>query len=383
MTTYERVLDQIASEQRTWLVTGAAGFIGSHLLENLLMLDQQVVGLDNFSTGSRDNLTLVKDAVGEQRWRNFSFIEGDIRSLETCRKACSSVDVILHQAALGSVPRSVDDPITSNENNVSGFLNLLVAARDAGVSRFVYASSSSVYGDDMRLPKVEANIGRPLSPYAVTKYVDELYAHVFATNYGMSMIGLRYFNVFGPRQKADGEYPAVIPAWISSMLNNETVYINGDGKTSRDFCYVDNAVQANLLAATVQKQDAVNQVYNVALNAQTSLNELFELLRGLMAPHHPQLRTVQPVYREARKGDMRFSRADISKANRHLGYHPVCRIQQGAEKTVEWYVAHLRAAPANKPQVLPRGLVAAEAVDLDWGSCLPAEAVEVAEVAAG
>lgn len=339
MTTYEKLLEQIAAEQRTWLVTGVAGFIGSHLLEKLLMLDQKVIGLDNFSTGSPLNLTLVEDAVGEERRKNFTFIEGDIRSLETCRQACGSVDFVLHQAALGSVPRSVDDPITSNECNVTGFLNMLVAARDSGVSRFVYAASSSTYGDDPRLPKIESVIGHPLSPYAVTKYVNELYADVFARNYGMNSIGLRYFNVFGPRQRVNGEYPAVIPAWIFALLGNETVYVNGDGKTGRDFCYVDNAVQANLLAAMVEQPAAVNQVYNVAVNAQTSLNEVFEMIREMIAAYYPGVRAVEPVYRAPRKGDMKFSRADISKASRLLGYYPVCRVRQGLEKTVDWYIS--------------------------------------------
>jgi UDP-N-acetylglucosamine 4-epimerase len=338
MTTYEQVLQKISGERRTWLVTGVAGFIGSHLLENLLMLDQRVVGLDNFSTGSEENLVLVKAAVGDARWKRFKFIKGDIRSLETCRKACSGVELVLHQAALGSVPRSVDDPISSNENNVSGFLNMLVAARDAGVTRFVYAASSAVYGDDLRLPKFEAHIGRPLSPYAVTKYVNELYAEVFARNYGFNSIGLRYFNVFGPRQRANGEYPAVIPAWIAALLGKKDVYINGDGKTARDFCYVDNAVQANLLAAMVEDKAALNQIYNVALNAQTSLKELFEILRAFIASHSPEVQAVSAVYRPARQGDMRFSCADISKANRFLGYRPVCRVRQGLEKTVNWFV---------------------------------------------
>ncbi|MEN9481673.1 MAG: hypothetical protein RLZZ298_3068 [Pseudomonadota bacterium] len=339
MTAYEKVLEQIAAERRTWLVTGVAGFIGSHLLEKLLLLDQQVVGLDNFSTGSPLNLSLVEAAVGEARWKNFKFIEGDIRSLETCRQACDSVDFVLHQAALGSVPRSVDNPINSNDNNVTGFLNMLVAARDVGVSRFVYAASSSTYGDDPRLPKIESVIGHPLSPYAVTKYLNELYADVFARNYGMKSIGLRYFNVFGPRQRINGEYPAVIPAWISSLLDNKTIFVNGDGKTGRDFCYVENAVQANLLAAVVDQEAAINQVYNVAVNAQTSLNEVFDMIREMLADHYPAVRSVVPVYRAERKGDMKFSRADISKASRLLGYNPLYRVRQGLEKTVAWYVA--------------------------------------------
>lgn len=340
MTAYQKVLEQIAAKQRTWLVTGVAGFIGSHLLEKLLMLDQQVVGLDNFSTGSQLNLSLVETAVGADRWNNFKFIEGDIRSLETCRQACDSVDFVLHQAALGSVPRSVDNPINTNENNVTGFLNMLVAARDADVSRFVYAASSSAYGDDPSLPKIESVIGHPLSPYAVTKYLNELYADVFSRNYGMKSVGLRYFNVFGPRQRINGEYPAVIPAWISSLLENKTIFVNGDGKTGRDFCYVENAVQANLLAAIVEQEAAVNQVYNVAVNAQTSLNEVFEMIREMVAVHDPKVRSVMPVYREERKGDMKFSRADISKANQLLGYHPECRVRQGLEKTVQWYVSN-------------------------------------------
>ena len=345
MRTYEDVLELIAIEPRTWLVTGVAGFIGSNLLEKLLVLGQKVVGLDNFSTGSRDNLDLVKKIVGDARWQNFHFIEGDIRNLETCRLACNSVGVVLHQAALGSVPRSVADPIGSNDNNVTGFLNMLVAARDAGVSRFVYASSSSVYGDDPQLPKVESRLGKPLSPYAVTKYVDELYAANFASNYGLSAIGLRYFNVFGPRQKPDGAYAAVIPAWILAMLKREPVYINGDGETARDFCYVDNAVQANLLAAMTDDAAAINEVYNVALNAQMSLNSLFDTLRTLIGVHFPETLATRAIYREFRQGDMRFSRADIGKAHRLLGYHPVWPVQRGLKKTVEWYITRLATTP--------------------------------------
>jgi UDP-N-acetylglucosamine 4-epimerase len=311
--------------------------------------------------------------VGEARWKRFRFIEGDIRSLETCRKACAGVDRVLHQAALGSVPRSVDDPIGSNENNVSGFLNMLVAARDAGVTRFVYAASSAVYGDDLRLPKSEEIIGRPLSPYAVTKYVNELYAEVFARNYGFNSIGLRYFNVFGPRQRANGEYPAVIPAWIGSLLGKQDVCINGDGKTARDFCYVDNVVQANLLAATTEDAAALNQIYNVALNAQTSLKELFEILRSLIAQHYPAVKSAQPVYRDARRGDMRFSRADISKANRFLGYHPVCRVQQGLEKTVMWYVSNMASVLSDTSRLTGLGADFEEGAAVDWGNGLPVE----------
>jgi UDP-N-acetylglucosamine/UDP-N-acetylgalactosamine 4-epimerase len=305
MKTYEEVQESIASQRRTWLVTGA---------------------------------------VGAARWQNFRFIEGDIRDLDTCRQACRGVDLILHQAALGSVPRSVENPIASNDSNVNGFLNMLIAARDAGVSRLVYASSSSVYGDDPQLPKVETQVGRPLSPYAVTKYVDEMYAHVFACNYGFPSIGLRYFNVFGPRQDPDGDYAAVIPAWVSALLRHETVHINGDGETARDFCYVDNAVQANLLSAMVDNADAVNQVYNVAFNFQTSLNTLFDTLRTLIGEHDPATLATQPEYRDFRLGDMRFSQADIGKARRLLGYDPVWSVQRGLRKTVDWYVARLSPA---------------------------------------
>lgn len=349
MTTYEAVQERIAARRRIWLVTGVAGFIGSTLLEKLLQLDQNVIGLDNFSTGSRDNLDLVRDAIGETRWRNFELIEGDIRDLDTCRRACAPARLILHQAALGSVPRSIDSPRDSNDSNVNGFLNMLVAARDAGVARLVYASSSSVYGDDPTLPKVESMVNRPLSPYAVTKYVDEMYAQVFALNYNFQSIGLRYFNVFGPRQNPDGDYAAVIPAWISAMLRHDPVHINGDGETARDFCYVDNAVQANLLAAMTDDAAAVNQVYNVALNARTSLNALFDNLRRLVGRHDPETLAKEPVYRDFRPGDMRFSQADIGKAERLLGYRPVWPVARGLEKTVEWYVDRQTAAPGCQP----------------------------------
>lgn len=348
MKMYEEVLEQIAGERRTWLVTGVAGFIGSHLLEKLLVLGQRVVGLDNFATGSRDNLALVHQAVGEARWRNFQFIEGDIRSLATCHAVTHGVDVVLHQAALGSVSRSIELPQDSNETNVGGFLNMLIAARDAGVRRFVYASSSSVYGSDPQLPKIESRIGQPLSPYAVTKYVDELYAGVFARCYDMKTVGLRYFNVFGPRQNPEGAYAAVIPAWISAMLNHQPVYINGDGETARDFCYVDNAIQANLLAGMTDDEAALNEVYNVGLNAQTSLNELFGHLRLLIGAHDPEVLATEPAYRDFRPGDMRFSRADIGKAHRLLGYHPVWPVTRGLKKTVEWFIGRRVAAEVAK-----------------------------------
>jgi UDP-N-acetylglucosamine 4-epimerase len=331
----------LGARQRTWLVTGVAGFIGSNLLEALLDLDQRVVGLDNFSTGFRHNLDQVREAVGPARWARFRFIEGDIRSLETCRQACGGVDVVLHEAALGSVPRSIDDPIASHESNVTGFLNMLVAARDAGVKRFVYAASSAAYGDHPALPKVEETIGRPLSPYGAGKYMNELYADVFGRCYGMQTVGLRYFNVFGPRQDPDGAYAAVIPKWIAALLREETVYINGDGETARDFCYIDNVVQANLRAGTVEDPEAVNRVYNVALGEQTSLNELHASLTELLSARDASFRAGKPVYRDFRAGDVRFSRADIGKATRYLRFAPTCRVHEGLERALEWYVASL------------------------------------------
>jgi UDP-N-acetylglucosamine 4-epimerase len=285
--------------------------------------------------------------VGEAAWRNFRFIEGDIRSLDDCREACVGASIVLHQAALGSVPRSIDDPIASTASNVSGYLNMLVAARDAGVERFVYASSSATYGDHPALPKTEPVIGRPASPYGLTKYVNELYADVFARCYGFKSIGLRYFNVFGPRQNPEGDYAAVISAWIGALVRNQTAYINGDGKAARDFCYVDNVVQANLLAATVTEPAAVNQVYNIAVGEQTSLNELYEMIRALLIPRFPHLRTVRAVHREERRGDIKLSRADIAKAKKLLGYRPQYRVIEGLERAIDWYVANLVPAEAN------------------------------------
>jgi UDP-N-acetylglucosamine 4-epimerase len=303
-----------------------------------------VVGLDNFATGKRENLQMLSGALGAEAMRRFRFVEGDIRSLEDCRAACAGAEVVLHQAALGSVPRSIDDPLATHAANVNGFLNMLVAAREAGVARFVYASSSAVYGDHPVLPKAEERIGNAASPYGLSKHIDELYAGVFARCYGFSAIGLRYFNVFGPRQDPESVYAAVIPAWIGALLRNQTAYVFGDGRQSRDFCHVDNVVQANLLAATVQEAEALDQVYNVALGEQTSLNELFEMIRSLLAARLPHLRTVRPVHREPRAGDVPFSRADVSKAQRLLGYQPQVRIRQGLARTAEWYAEHL--APA-------------------------------------
>jgi UDP-N-acetylglucosamine 4-epimerase len=338
MTAYEIVRRALREAPRTWLVTGAAGFIGSNLLETLLALDQTVVGLDNFATGHRRNLDEVREIVGPAQWSRFRFIEGDIRSIEDCRRACVGVDFVLHQAALGSVPRSMLDPIATNETNVGGFLNMLVAARDAKVARFVYAASSSTYGDHPALPKVEETIGAPLSPYAVTKYVNELYAAVFARCYGFNSIGLRYFNVFGPRQDPNGAYAAVIPKWIAAMIAGEEVIINGDGETSRDFTFVDNAVQMNLLAATSPAPEAVNQVYNVAVGDRTTLNELYALIRRLLTRRYPHLQSAEPVYRAFRAGDVRRSLADIDKAQRLLFYAPMQRIGEGLELAMRWYV---------------------------------------------
>lgn len=325
-----------------WLVTGVAGFIGSNLLETLLKLDQRVTGLDNFATGHRHNLDQVRRAVSAEQWARFRFIEGDICLLETCHRACAEVDYILHQAALGSVPRSLENPIASHASNVTGFLNLLVAARDAGAKRFVYASSSAVYGDHPALPKIEDRTGRCLSPYAATKATNELYAEIFVRCYGMQAIGLRYFNVFGPRQDPEGAYAAVIPKWIAAMLKNEPVHINGDGETSRDFCYVANAVQANLLAAIVQNSDAVNQLYNVAVGERTTLNQLFNALRERLLVDYPHLRNSTPIYREFRSGDVRHSLADISKTRRLLNYEPTHRVEAGLDETLNWYVTNAK-----------------------------------------
>ena len=341
---YEQVRADLAQAPRRWLITGAAGFIGSNLLQSLLELDQHVVGFDNFATGHRSNLQEVERRVAPVQWRRFRFIESDIRDSDACRRACDGVDFVLHQAALGSVPRSIEDPLTTNSVNVSGFLEMLTAARSAGVKRFVYAASSSTYGDHPGLPKVESLTGKPLSPYAVTKLANELYADVFSSTYGFPSIGLRYFNIFGARQDPEGPYAAVIPKWIAAMIHNEPVYINGDGETSRDFCYVANAVQANLLAATAPDPAALNQVYNVAVGQRTSLNELFAHLHASLATRFPHLAGFTPVYRDFRAGDVRHSLADISKASRWLGYEPTHTIGKGLSEAMEWYVSHLTGA---------------------------------------
>lgn len=349
MSAFNNLKLQLSREPRAWLITGAAGFIGSNLLEALLKLNQNVVGLDNFATGHQRNLDEVRRAVAPKQWSRFRFMRGDIRSLDDCRAACDGAEYVLHQAALGSVPRSVDDPVLTNSANVSGFLNMLVAARDARIKRFVYAASSSTYGDHPALPKVEHVIGRPLSPYAVTKYVNELYADVFARTYGFDTIGLRYFNVFGPRQDPDGAYAAVIPKWIASMLRDEPVFINGDGETSRDFCFIDNAVQANLLAALATNVDAANQIYNVAVGNQTSLNALYEMLRSGLASRFPNLTAAAPIHRGSRAGDVRHSLADIDKARRLLAYVPSHDVGDGLRAALSWYTRGLSADAVRNP----------------------------------
>jgi UDP-N-acetylglucosamine 4-epimerase len=347
----EKVQETLRSNPRRWLVTGAAGFIGSHLVEHLLQLDQTVVGLDNFSTGKRANLTQVKKAVGAARWRRFRLVEGDTRSRTTCREAASGAEVVLHQAALGSVPLSLENPLATHDSNVTGFANILQAAREAGAQRFVYASSSAVYGDHPGVPSVEEATGQALSPYGATKQVDETYAAVYARCFGLASIGLRYFNVFGARQDPQGAYLAVIPAWIAAMIRGEPVYINGDGKTTRDFCHVDNVVRANLLAACTTRAGALNQVYNIAAGEATSLNLLFELVRGQLAPRYPRLAELRPQYRAFRPGDIPFSVGSYAKAARLLDYQPQVRVDEGLARTVDWYVEQLappgRRATAN------------------------------------
>jgi UDP-N-acetylglucosamine/UDP-N-acetylgalactosamine 4-epimerase len=335
--TYASLLERIRAERRTWLVTGAAGFIGSNLARTLLDLGQEVVVLDNLSTGSRNNL--------DPRAR---FIQGDIRDLETCRHAVRGVDKVLHQAALGSVPRSIERPLDTHDNNVNGFLNMLVAVREAGIERIVFASSSAVFGDGADLPKVEERIGRAMSPYGLSKHVNELYADVFGACYGLRWIGLRYFNVFGPAQDPDGPYASVIPAWIGALLRGQSAYINGDGSAARDFCHVDNVVQMNLRCAMTESDAALDQAYNVAHGEMTSLSELFEIIRSLLAERLPHLKSVRALHREPRRGDMQLSRADISKAQRLLGYEPSVRVMEGLRSTMDWYVANLSPSEERK-----------------------------------
>jgi UDP-N-acetylglucosamine 4-epimerase len=333
---YETLKRSLRQSPKTWLISGCAGFIGSNLLEELLKLDQHVIGVDNFSTGYMHNLEEVKYNVNAEQWQKFDFVQGDVCDLPICERVCCRADYVLHQAALGSVPRSIKDPVATNRNNIDGFLNMLFASYHAGVDSFTYASSSAVYGDHPDLPKIEDVTGKPLSPYAVTKCVDEMYAEVFAANYGFNSIGLRYFNVFGPRQDPNGAYAAVIPLWISSMLDQGSVYINGDGETSRDFCFIDNVVQANLLAAVADK-GARDQVYNIALGDRTTLNELFDAMKNALQKHGIEY-NLSPVYREFRPGDIRHSQADIHKATQLLNYMPQYRVAEGIARTVKWYV---------------------------------------------
>ena len=304
------------------------------------------MGLDNFDTGYQRNIDqAIQDAnnnTGKDLSNNFKFINGDIREFDDCKEACNGVDYVLHQAALGSVPRSIKDPINTNRANVDGFLNMLVVSRDAKVKRFVYAASSSTYGDHPDLPKVEDKIGNPLSPYAVTKVVNELYANVFAKTYGFKTIGLRYFNIFGKRQDPNGAYAAVIPKWAAAILNKEDVYINGDGETSRDFCYIDNTVQINLLAATTDNGEATGQVYNVALNDRTSLNKLYKMIEDRLIQRMQGLEKKEPIYRDFRSGDVRHSKANIDKANRLLNYQPKYLISEGLDEAMDWYIASLK-----------------------------------------
>ena len=337
MSAYESLQAELKSAPKTWLITGVAGFIGSNLLETLLKLDQRVLGLDDFSTGKKTNLSQVKALVTAEQWAKFQFFQGDICDAAACQRACAGVNFVLHEAALGSVPRSMAEPLATHAANVTGFLNMLIAAREAKVRRFVYASSSAVYGDSPELPKVEDKIGQPLSPYAATKLMNEIYAHTFARAYGVESIGLRYFNVFGPRQDPEGAYAAVIPLWIASLLRREPVFINGDGETSRDFCFIENVVQANLLAAATTNPDAVNQVYNVALGGRTTLNELFRYLKDASRRRDPTLPDAKPVYRDFRPGDVRHSLADVGKAQRLLGFAPARGVEEGLEIALEWY----------------------------------------------
>ena len=341
MSRYQAVQQELKARPRRWLVTGVAGFIGSSLLESLLELDQRVTGVDNFSTGRRANLEQVRARVGPDRFERFRLVEGDVASVQVCREAVSGAELVLHQAALGSVPRSVEAPLETNAANVTGQLTLLEAARRAGIRRFVYASSSSVYGDSPTLPKLEPDLGRPLSPYAVTKLTNELYATAYGELHGLQTIGLRYFNVFGPRQDPEGAYAAVIPKWVAAMIRGERVLIHGTGETSRDFCHVANVVQANLLAATVDSREALNQAYNVAAGHRTTLAQLFGLLRDRLAARHPRLRDLRPEHGPFRAGDVLHSLADIGKARRLLGYEPTHSIERGLDESLEWYERNL------------------------------------------
>lgn len=339
MTRYEEVCKELCENPKVWLVTGVAGFIGSNLLEKLLLLDQTVIGLDNFATGHQHNLDDVQSMVSKEQWSKFTFINGDIRDFEKCKRAVQGVNYVLHQAALGSVPRSIADPVATNAANITGFVNMLTAAKDEKVDSFTYAASSSTYGDHPALPKVEENIGNPLSPYAVTKYVNELYAGIFARTYGFKSIGLRYFNVFGKRQDPNGAYAAVIPKWTAAMIAGEDVFINGDGETSRDFCFIENTVQINILSA-IAKDEAKDNVYNVAVGDRTTLNELYNSIQNALNKIGQNIHTA-PKYRDFRIGDVRHSQADINKARQNLGYTPAYRIQDGIMETMKWYKSNI------------------------------------------
>lgn len=339
---YDEVKQELLTNQKIWLVTGVAGFIGSNLAEQLLRLNQKVVGLDNFATGHKHNLEHIKNSVSQDQWKKFVFTEGDITDYKTCIKITKNVDIVLHQAALGSVPRSIDNPVSSNASNVSGFLNMLTASKDNGVKRFVYASSSSVYGDSTELPKVESRIGNLLSPYAVTKYVNELYMGVFYKCYGFESIGLRYFNVFGKRQDPNGAYAAVMPKWISQMLNGVDVYINGDGETSRDFTYIDNVVQANILAGTTTNPLSFAKAYNTAAGGRETLNNLFSAIKSELEAKLPDLKIKNAIYRDFRAGDIRHSNANIDSAKELLGYQPTHTLELGLKESIEWYINDIK-----------------------------------------
>ena len=339
MASYTKIKKTLLVNPKIWLITGVAGFIGSNLLETLLRLDQKVVGLDNFSTGNEYNLKEVQGLVSKKQWANFTFIKGNISNLKSCQLACQGIDYVLHQAAIGSVPRSIKDPINTNKSNITGFLNMLVAAKDANVKNFVYAASSSTYGDHKKLPKKEHIIGNPLSPYAVTKYVNELYADVFNKSYEFNSIGLRYFNVFGKRQTPNSTYAAVIPKWIHAIIKSEEIFINGDGKTSRDFCFIENAIQANILAATNTNKKAFNNIYNIALGDRTSLNELYAMLQSAINKQS-NIKHSKLIYRDFRAGDVKHSQADISKAKNLLGYRPTHKVKPGIDETINWHLEH-------------------------------------------
>jgi UDP-N-acetylglucosamine 4-epimerase len=339
---YNQVKKDLINNPKKWLVTGVAGFIGSNLVETLLKLGQEVVGLDNFSTGHRYNLKHIKSSVSESEWKKFTFIEGDISDYDRCATSAKDVDIILHQAALGSVPRSIDDPVKTNHANLTGFLNILTAAKENGVKRFVYASSSSVYGDSKELPKIEDRTGNLLSPYAVTKYVNELYAGVFTKCYDMETVGLRYFNVFGKRQDPNGAYAAVMPKWIGQLLNSEDVFINGDGKTSRDFTYIDNVVQANILAGTTDNNEAFGEAFNTAIGGRETLNNLYQAIASGLKDNLPDLKIEEPIYRDFRAGDIRHSNANIDKMKNILGYEPTHSLEEGLKASIDWYINDIK-----------------------------------------